>query len=258
MKNKVAVSRNLSLNTMGGDLTLSGIVDATNIKAIDVVCTSRLKNIYLDSVFYVFENFNQDFIQDKHLKGHVTADVNLEMVLNQNLQLFPETLLADINAGIKNGELNNFDPMKKLGKYLDDEGLNKLRFSDLQNEIRIVKKVIHIPQMDVRSNVTDIRISGTHTFDQHINYRLVTPLRGKKKFTDQQAEGALENDGRGQTKLFLKITGTTDDYKIGFDTEAIKKKIVSDIKTEFREGFKKREEQKKKELQLEEDEYFDW
>ena len=115
--------------------------------------------------------------------------------------------------------------------------------------------------MEVRSNVTDIKISGTHTLDQHINYKLVTPLRGKAKFTDQQAEGAIETDGNGQTKLFLKIIGTTDDYKISLDTEAIKKKIITDIKQEVKElkdAFRQKETQKKKELELEEDEYFDW
>jgi AsmA-like C-terminal region/Protein of unknown function len=261
VKNRVAVSRQLSLETMGGELTLSGIVDATNSKAIDVVCSSHLNRIYLDSVFYVFENFDQNFIQDKHLKGQVTADVNMEMALNQNLRLFQETLTADISASIKNGELNDFEPMKKLNRFLDDEGLSKLRFSDLKNDIHIEKKMIYIPQMEVRSNVTDIKISGTHTFDQRINYKLVTPLRGKAKFTDQQAEGALETDGSGQTKLFLKIIGTTDDYKISLDTEAIKKKIITDIKQEvkgLKDAFRKKETQKKKELELEEDEYFDW
>lgn len=261
VKNKVAVSRQLSLETMGGKLTLSGIVDATNAKAIDVVCSSHLDRIYLDSVFYVFENFDQDFIQDKHLKGQVTADVDMEMTLNQNLRLYQETLIADIDASIRNGELNNFEPMKKLDRYLDDEGLNKMRFSDIKNDIHIEKKTIYIPQMVVRTNVTDLKISGTHTFDQHINYKLVTPLRGKKKFTDAQAEGALESDGSGQSRLYLKITGTTDDYKVSLDTDAIKKKIISDIKQEvkdLKDAFRQKETQKKKELELEEDEYFDW
>ncbi len=261
VKNKVAVSRKLSLQTMGGALTMSGIVDSNNPKAIDVMVSARLNDIYLDSAFYVFENFNQDFILDKHLKGHVTADVNLELTLNQNLKLFPETVLADINTVIKNGELNDFEPMKKLNRYLDDEGLSRLRFADIANDIRIEKKTVFIPSMRIGSNVTDIQISGSHTFDQRIDYHLATPLRGRKKFTDNQAGSALGNDNTGKTMLFLKITGTTDDYKVGFDTEAVKNKIADDIKDELREiksGFKNREKEKEKVLEVQEDEYFDW
>jgi hypothetical protein len=63
VKNEVAVSRNIKLKTMGGDLELSGIVDAKNNKAIDVMTTAKLNGIFVDSAFYVFKNFNQDFIE---------------------------------------------------------------------------------------------------------------------------------------------------------------------------------------------------
>ena len=261
VKNEMAVSRNITFNSMGGDMTFSGIIDAQNKKAIDVVSTFKLNGIYIDSIFYVFENFNQDFIQDKHLKGQTSADVSLEMVLNQNLRLFSETLIGDITASIKNGELNNFEPMKKLNRYLNDEGLSKMRFSDLKNDIHIENKTIYIPQMEVRTNVTSIKVSGTHTFDQQIDYHIIAPLRNNKNVNMQEAKDALEEDGSGQTKLLLKITGTTDDYRVSYDTEAVKKKIASDLKKEvqeLREVFKNKGTKKKKELELEEDEYFDW
>jgi len=261
VKNEMAVSRNITFDAMGGDITFSGIVDAKNKKAIDVVSTFRLNGIYVDSIFYVFENFKQDFIEDKHLKGQTTADVNLEMALNPNLKLFQETLVGDISATIKNGELNNFEPMKKLNRYLNDEGLSRLRFSDLKNDIHIENKTIYIPQMEVRTNVTSIKISGTHTFDQQIDYHVIAPLRNNKNVNLTEAKEALEEDGSGQTKLFLKITGTTDDYRVSYDTEAVKKKIAGDLKKEvqeLREVFKNKGTKQKKELELEEDEYFDW
>lgn len=260
VKNEVAVSRNINLNTMGGDISLSGIVDAKNHKAIDVMTTAKLNGIHVDSVFFVFKNFNQDFIEDQHLKGQATADVTFELALNEKLKLFPETLTADISTVIKNGELNDFEPIQKLNKYLDDEGLDKLRFADLKNDIHIEKKTIYIPQMEIRSNVTTLQISGTHTFDQHIDYRIITPLRNKNKVNVTEAAGAMEEQG-DQMKLYLKITGTTDDYRIQYDTEAVKKKIVSDLKKEVQElkdAFKNKGIKKKKELELEKDDYFDW
>jgi hypothetical protein len=150
--------------------------------------------------------------------------------------------------------------MKKLSRYLDDEGLSRLRFSDLKNDIHIEKRIVYIPQMEVRSNVTDISISGTHSFDQQIDYRLVTPLR-KKKIRDSEAQLAIEEDPRVGPKLFLKIAGTTDNYRISYDTESVKKKIVSDFKREVKElkdAFKHKGKQKQKEVELQKDDYFDW
>jgi hypothetical protein len=259
VKNQVAVSRNLAFNAMSGSMTLNGILDATNPKAIDVSSAFRLNSISIDSIFYVFENFGQSFIQDKHLKGLATADVNLELTLNQHLKLFSETLIADVNSVIQRGELNHFEPMKKLSKYLDDEGLDKLRFADLKNEIHIENRTIYIPQMEIRSNVTALQLSGTHTFDQQINYRIVAPLVNKKKIDIEQAGSALE-DMEGKTKLFLKITGTTDDYKVQYDTDAVKKKLANDIKREvnhLKDAFRLKGQKKKKELEVT-DEEFDW
>lgn len=261
VKNEMAVSRNIKFNSMGGDMTFSGIVDAKNNKAIDVVSTFRLNGIHADSIFYVFENFDQNFIVDKHLRGQAYADVSLELTLNQNLRLYQETLVSDISTSIKNGELNNFEPMKKLNKYLNDEGLSRLRFSDIKNDIHIENKTIYMPEMEVRTNVTSIKISGTHTFDQRIDYRLIAPLRNNKNVISFQAKEALQEDGSGQSKLYLKIIGTADDYRVVYDTESVKKKIATDLKQEVKElkdAFKNKGTQEKKELELEEDEYFEW
>jgi hypothetical protein len=151
--------------------------------------------------------------------------------------------------------------LHKLDKYLDDDGLNRLRFADLKNDIHIENKTVYIPLMEVRSNVTNIQISGTHTFDQHIDYRIIAPLRSKRKIDTDEAFGAIEEDNAGQSKLFLKIVGTTDVYRVIYDKDAVKKKIVSDLKKEvieLKEAFKLKGKKKKKELELEADEYFEW
>lgn len=261
VKGQVAVSRNIALRSMGGTINLSGIVDAKNPKAIDLITSATLNGIYIDSLFYVFENFQQNFIEHKHLKGQADATIALESTLNQTLRIFPETLIADVSATIRHGELNNFEPLRKLNKYLDDEGLNKLRFADLKNDIHIENKTVYIPQMEIRSNVTTLVLSGTHTFDQHIDYRIIAPLRNKKKIDPDEAFGAIEEDTHGRSKVYLKISGTTDNYKITYDQVAVRKKIASDLKKEveeLKEAFRLKGKKKKKELELEKDDYFDW
>ncbi len=259
IRNQLAVSRNVQMKTMGGELTFNGIVDAQQKNAVDVVGGFQLSKIYLDSIFYIFENFDQTFIESKHLKGRVDADVSLELTLSDALKLRSETLVADVTATIRQGELNQFEPLQQLNRYLDDEGLSKLRFADLTNEIHIENKTVYIPQMEIRSNVTTIQLSGTHTFDQRIDYRIVAPLRNKKKIDPDEAFGALE-ESKGQSRVFLKITGTTDNYEVSYDKSAVKQKIASDLKKEVKElkdAFRLKGKQKKKELELSEEE-FDW
>src|SRR5690606_2226400 len=157
----------------------------------------------------------------------------------------------------------DFEPIKKLDKYLDDEGLDRVRFSDIRNEIHIENKKIFIPQMEVLTNVTSMHISGTHTLDQQIDYRVVTPLRSYRKINLGEARAAIQDNGNGQSKLFLKIAGTTKNYRVVYDTESVRKKIGEDIKNEitelktiFRNGGRTQEPEETP--QPEADEYFDW
>jgi hypothetical protein len=261
IRNQTAISRNTHLRALGGDITINGIADARNKKAIEISAALNAKGIQLDSAFYVFDNFYQSFIEGKHLKGEASADVTLEATVNEKLELKPETLVADINATLKKGELNNFEPLQKLNKFLDDEGLSKLRFGDLKNDLHVENKTIYIPQMEIKSNLSTFQLSGTHTFDQHIDYHIVAPLRNQKKIDKDEAFGAIEEDGAGKTKLFIKITGTTDKYEVSLDKKELKKKIISDLKKEVKElkdAFKSKGQQKKKEIELQKDDYFDW
>ncbi len=251
-----AVSRNIAMDGLGGQLLFTGSVDAKNPKANAISCAFLLKDVHIDSAFYVFENFGQNFLLDENLKGQTDASVMMDAVLNQNLHIFPETLVADISATIRNGELNRFEPLKKLDKYLDDEGLSALRFADLKNDIHIENKIIYIPLMEVKSNVSVMQISGTHLFDQRIDYRIVTPLNSKRKIDMTEASGAIE-EMEGRSKLFLKITGTTDKYRVQYDTEAVKRKIASDLKKEVQELKNIFKTKKKKEVELSKEE-FDW
>lgn len=255
--NQVALSKNISFTGMGGHVLLTGSLDARNQNVIEATGGLLLDGVYLDSAFYVFNNFGQTFIQDRHLKGRAFAEIMMEMKLKPDLTLFPETLTADISATIKNGELNNFEPLQKLSKYVGDNNLHALRFADLNNEIHIERGTVFIPMMEVVSNATVLQISGTHRFDQQIEYHIVTPLQNKRSINLEEAAGAIE-EMEGRAKLFLKITGTTDNYRVVYDTDAVKRKIAADLKREVQELkdlFKKK--QKKKEATLSKEE-FDW
>lgn len=260
IKNQMAIARDIRLHDLGGAWEVNGILDSRNKKTIDIVGSLRMDGVLLDSLFYAFHDFDQDFVKSEHLEGQLFADLTTEMTVKDNLDLVPETLVADISAVIRKGELNNFAPMQSLNKYLDDEGLAHLRFADLKNEIHVENKTILIPQMEIRSNVTHITLRGTHHFDQRIDYRITAPLRNKRKIDPDEAFGAVQEDEAGRAQVFLKILGTTDEYDVSYDKQALKQKLAGEMKKEFqelRDAFKRKGKQRKKELELS-DEEFDW
>ncbi len=261
VKKQKAASKNIKFESIGGLVNLSALVNASLPKAIAISSNATMYDINIDSAFYVFENFHQDFLLDNNLSGQINANVSSSFYLSNQLNLIPSSLTADISTSIHNGELNNFEPLQRLNKFLDGDGLKRLRFSEIQNNIHIEKGIIYLPEMNISTNVTSLTIGGTHAFDNNINYRIITPVKGKKKRDKDAAFGAIESDGNGRSMLFLKITGTTDNYQISYDTESVKKKIMSDLKkevTELKDAFKNKQKETEPDIELDDDDYFDW
>ena len=261
IKNKVLTGENIAFKSIGGNVLLNGIVDSENSNKIKCESKVQLENILLDSAFYIFENFRQDFISDIHLKGNIDADFNASMTFDSLLNVDPSSIESTISTTIKNGQLNNFDPLQQLDKYIDDYTLKNLRFSDIETDLVIKNQTVYLPQIDIESNATSLKLSGTHTFDQRIDYRVITPLNRNKKIDKDAAFGAIEEVEGGKTLLFLKITGTTSNYEVSYDKQAVKNKIASDLKkevNELKEAFKNKGLKEDKKVELEEDDYFEW
>lgn len=258
---QVASSRSIQIQTAGGNIQLNGTVDARQPDRIGVTCEADFHQLAIDSVFYMFENFSQSFIQDRHLRGSVTAAVQASMQFNRQLDMDLPSLTANVQTSIANGGLLNFEPMQQLSRFIQAEELANLRFSEMQNNFRIERQTVFMPKMEIRSNVAAISVQGSHTFDQVMDYRLQLPVR---YLTSRRARAtALSSEGDG-SNLFLRVTGTSDTYKIAYDKVAVKEKIREDwreekqeIKTLFKPDKARKPADKPRAAETEE-EYFDW
>ena len=257
IKDQIAVLKNVSFSSMGGNLRISGSVNNRQENLVETILEASLSDINVDSVFYVFHNFNQNWLVDKNLRGQLEADVNLYMNFNKNLVLNSRSLVADINTSIANGELNDFQPMMELSKFVEEESLAQMRFSKITNEIKIENRTIYLPEMEIRSNVSNILVSGRHTFDNNIDYHLSVPL---KSFIRISKKKGYEKNARQGMNLLLKLSGHTSDYKIAYDTKALKDNIKKDFLDEGKEwkNIKRKDTIVEKEVPELEEEYFEF
>jgi hypothetical protein len=261
IKDQVAVVDNLTLNTMGGDLIMSGSINATVPVKREFLVDGKMSGIHIDSVFYVFKNFKQEFLMSRHLKGQIYADVNTYFILDDKLKFYSNTLTSFIEAKIIGGELIDFEPMQNLSKYVKEEDLAELHFAEIKNDIQIIDKQVIIPEMEIISNAYHIYVSGIHTFNQDINYHFRIPLDQFRSPDRDSRYGEIEDSGSGPPNLFLKMQGTAKDYDVSFDSNAVKDKIKSDLKeegNELKNLLKRKKDKGTKEVELDEDEYFDF
>ena len=132
------------------------------------------------------------------------------------------------------GELLNFTPLQEMGKYLKkkkynkyvlNNNLNKIVFSELKSRISLVNGVILIPKMTIKNSVTSINISGTHSIDNKINYKIDFPLVNYNRIE----KGSIIDESK-HLNIYMEISGTTEDYTVDVKQNQIIKDLGQIIK----------------------------
>jgi len=224
----------VGLKAENGTVTANGKLDISRSAKSRLDLTAKLDQLDLSQLFYEFNNFDQTTLTNHNLKGNATANISLQSVWDNN-KLNLDALHAIADVTVENGELNNFQPMMALGTFIKVNELKNIRFSKMQNQIEIKNRKVLIPGMDIFSSALNVHLSGTHDFDNIIDYkvqlnllRLLTDKFRKSNYdvsnTDQSTEGFLN--------LYLTMTGPASDPVIKYDKQAVKQKIATDLAEE--------------------------
>lgn len=237
LHNKKLMAEGLEFTTMDGTVVLSGFVDGSDDKTLQVICEGKAQKINVQKMFYQLENFGQNYLEDKHVKGFLSSDFRIRSEWSNTLQVNEDKIYCQSDISIEKGELNNFEPMQNLSRFVEVEELKNIRFSTLKNQIEVKDRTIYIPQMEIKSSALNILVSGQQTFEGSLDYHfkvLLNDLLAKKarKKKENEEFGEVEDDGLGKITLHLSMTGTTENPKFAYDTKGFKQKIQQDIADE--------------------------
>lgn len=229
------ISSGLRFNSCGGEIKITGSVDGQPSDFIRISCNSQIRNVDITSLFQQMGNFGQTTLIDKNLKGRLAANVDLQAQWDKQLSLDESSVVAQSDISIDNGELIRFKPMLALSKYLKGSDLEIIRFSNLTNTIEIRDRKIIIPVMDIRSSALDLTASGTHSFDNIVDYKLglyLSQFLGKKVKQMNTEFGTIEDDGLGRPRIYLSMKGPAADPKFTWDRKGTEQRISDEIRKE--------------------------
>lgn len=227
----------LSMQTLKGSFSAQGLLRSEKDDNLLLKASGNLKNIDINQLFYVCNNFYQDFIVSDNLKGLVSGKIVYSGHISPQLDLITKGLVVESDFTIENGELINFEPITELSTYVELSELQHIKFSTLKDTILIHDEKVYIPQMDINNSAFNISVSGTHGFDDYFEYKiklslselLAKKIRKPKKESDEF--GVIEDDGAGRSNVYLSIIGTSDDFKVKYD----KKEAIINLKTGLQE-----------------------
>ena len=233
IRNQKMIVSDMRFTTMQGEAVFQAYVDNSR-KKLEVVLQSRLTNINITDLFSQMNNFGQSTLTESNLRGVGTATIDFSGIWNNRLEIDSRSIQSLGNIMITGGELLDFKPLLSLSKFVDVNDLKRIKFSSMQSNIEINNQTITIPKTAIKNSALNLDLSGTHTFDNEINYHiqlLISELLAKKRQKKDDEFGPVEKENNKRS-AFISMTGTVDNPIIKYDREGLKEKIRSDLKQE--------------------------
>ena len=240
--NQSLTGENIRLSSLNGNIAGNFKFYESKNNKLTLFSQLNLKKLNIRNAFLAFNNFNQDFITAKHIKGIGSAEIQMQASWKTGFIFEKDKLSVKSHLVIEKGELIQFKPLESLSDYVSLDDLKTVQFSTLENTIEIDNKLVTIPTMEIKSSALSVFLSGTHTFEQEIDYRIKlllselmsTKFRKKNTNVKKTEFGEIKENGEIFNTIYFKMTGNSENPNISFDgirfREDIQKGIVQERK----------------------------
>lgn len=179
--------------------------------------------------FYQTENFGQDFLRSEHVSGRLNSRMIINSFWDEKGEFLTDDLIVLAGVGIQNGELKKFEMLEEFSDYIHLSDLQRIKFVDAENWIKVVNSTVYLPTMFIQSNALNLTIAGIHNFEQDIDYNLKVNagqvLMNRLKPHNSKLKPQATKK-KGWFNVYYNIAGNLDgDY----DFKIAKRKVKADF-----------------------------
>jgi len=226
---------------MEGELKVDGTVYFAELQRVEGRVRARAIDVH--QFFAQSENFSQEVLTDDNLEGTMDARLFIQAYFDEVGAFDYDKLRVLADLDIKDGELNDLEMLENFAFALKAGDLDRVRFTRLQNFFEITEQTIYIPTMFVQSSALNLELSGSHTFNNYLDYFIKVnagqAIANKIKRHNRNLD-MLPARRRGFFNLYYTVEGPLETFAV----ESNKRAVKNDFR---RSGFRK--ERIRKELE---------
>jgi len=198
------VLNNVSMDHSGGHLAIKGtLLNETNFHQANL--EANMENVDVSKVFAGFDNFGQDGITAQSLEGKLSAAIEASMKISNEGHVIPSSIVSRIDFSLKDGALNNYEPIKKLQHFIfKKRNFDNIRFAELKNRLEISHQEIKINRMEIPSTVLSLFLQGIYSKKGNTDLSIQVPLSNLKKRDEDYYPENIGVDKKGGRSIFLR------------------------------------------------------
>jgi hypothetical protein len=215
--------RNVRLSHAGGSVTANAYLKTAGATT-PFQLQGKANNVKIDRLFYAFDNFGQNTLSPAHIKGALSADINVNGVLRETGELAKRSMNGRVAFVLNDGELNNFPPLESIKKFVfKKRNLSHITFKTLKNDLSIANGKITINPMTIESSALLIHVAGVYAFDKGTDISMAIPLRNPQKDRDLIARGKKPKKDKG---IIIYLRAQDDENgKVSISWDPLKKGV---------------------------------
>ena len=186
------------------------------------------EQINIKEFFRQAENFGQEVLTYKNLKGKLNAKFFIESFWSEDGTFLTDKLHILGDVGLSNGELVGLKMLYDFSDYVKLEDLRRIKFTNIHNYMEVKKSKVFMPAMFVQSNAMNLALSGTHTFENRIDYNIkvnagqIVLNKFKKHNSKLRPQKAKKN---GWFNLYYRIHGPMETFAYESDKRRVKQQL---------------------------------
>lgn len=183
----------------------------------------HMDNVDVSKVFAGFNNFGQDGLTAQSLEGKLSTDIEASMKIDNDGHVIPSTIVSQVDFSLKDGALNNYEPIKKLQRFIfKKRNFDNIRFAELKNRLEISNQEVKINRMEIQSSVMSIFVEGVYNKKGTTDLSIQVPLSNLKKRDDDYNPENIGVDKKGGKSIFIRGK-PGEDGNIKFKLDLFKK-----------------------------------
>jgi len=186
------------------------------------------EQINIKEFFRQAENFGQEVMTYKNLKGKLNAKFFIESFWSEDGTFLTDKLHILGDIGLSNGELVGLKMLYDFSDFVKIEDLRRIKFTNIHNYMEIKKSKLYMPAMFIQSNAMNLAVSGTHTFNNKIDYNIkvnagqIVLNKFKKHNSKLQPQKAKKN---GWFNLYYRIYGPMETFAYESDKRRVSQQL---------------------------------
>ncbi len=203
--------QNINMITSGGTFALNGSVTNLQSAPYKMSISTSISNADISSLFYSFNNFNQDVVTNENVKGKISSKAEFHALLRKDNSIDPKSMKGRVTFSIKKGSLDNMKGLEKISEFaFKNRDFSHIEFALLKDTITIKGPSITMTRMQILSSVVTIYAEGTYGFQGGTDMSVQVPLSNLKKREKDIKDVKISDDTKLGPSIFLRIRDNSD------------------------------------------------